>query len=343
MSEVCVPASYVHTLIQSLQQQPVALDELLQLAEIIPQELQLPELPAAKYARLYQKAMWLMRDESYGMPSGGKIPNGAFRMMCLSCIHCATLGEATQRCSEFYAICRGAKIRPVLAYEGDTALVSLSPLEQVSQREYEGILARHAPSQVRTTLSIWHHFSCWLAGRRVALREVRFRFSKPDDWRDYELLFQAPVRFDQADNQLLFDAAMMALPLVQTEQSLEGFLKTAPYQLLVMVDNDHSLRAQVRALIGRDFSRALPGADQVAEALHMSVTTLRRRLQSEGTSYQQIKDECRREAATNYLSYPDLSNADIATLMGFDEPSAFFRSFKKWTGMTPGEYRRNLG
>jgi AraC-like DNA-binding protein len=74
----------------------------------------------------------------------------------------------------------------------------------------------------------------------------------------------------------------------------------------------------------------------------MSVTTLRRRLQQESTSFQKIKDECRREAATSYLSYPDLSNNDIALLMGFDETSAFFRSFKKWTGMTPGDYRRSV-
>ena len=68
---------------------------------------------------------------------------------------------------------------------------------------------------------------------------------------------------------------------------------------------------------------------------------MRRRLNDEKTSYQNIKDECRKEAAITYMNVPQLSINDIAALMGFDEPSAFFRSFKKWTGMTPGEYRKS--
>lgn len=108
-----------------------------------------------------------------------------------------------------------------------------------------------------------------------------------------------------------------------------------------MVDDDTSLKSQVIALIGKDFSQELPSAEEVAYRLHMSVSTLRRRLLEEDTSYQKIKDECRKVAALNYMNSPQLSISDVAGLMGFDEPSAFFRSFKKWTGMTPGEYRRS--
>ena len=342
MSDLTVPAAYVHSLLKSLQDSPAELAELLSAAEISETELQQPELSAAKYGRLYQKAMWLMRDESYGMPSGGKVPNGTFRMMCLSCIHCPTLGGAMQRCSEFYEICRGARLKPSYEVRGKQVQISLAPLEGVSEQEFEQILASASDTAIRTALSVWHHFQCWLVGRRVELSAVCFAFPRPKDARDYEVLFQAPVKFNQPANQLRMELNQAELPLVQTEESLHGFLKTAPYQLLVMVDSDNSLRTQVRALIGRDFSRPLPGAEQVAEALHMSVTTLRRRLQAEGTSYQKIKDECRREAATNYLSYPDLSNTDVALLMGFEETSAFFRSFKKWTGMTPGDYRRSM-
>ncbi|MEH6472188.1 MAG: AraC family transcriptional regulator [Halopseudomonas sp.] len=342
MSLITVPVAYVHSLIKSLEANPVELGELLAAAEISEQELQQPELSAAKYGKLYQKAMWLMRDESYGMPSGGKVPNGTFRMMCLCCIHCLKLGDAMQRCSDFYEICQGARIKPTLEFRGKQAVVNMGPLETVSEQEFKQIMAGYSTTSIRTALSAWHHFQCWLVGRRVKLASVSFAFARPKDAADYEVLFQAPVKFNQPNNQLRYDLSQMELPLVQTEQTLEGFLKTAPYQLLVMVDSDNSLRAEVRSLIGRDFSRPLPSAEQVAESLHMSVTTLRRRLQSETTSYQKIKDECRREAATNYLSCPELTNTDIAHLMGFDETSAFFRSFKKWTGMTPGVYRKSV-
>ena len=104
---------------------------------------------------------------------------------------------------------------------------------------------------------------------------------------------------------------------------------------------DNSLRAQVISLIGRDFSLAPPSAEQVAKTLNMSVSTLRRRLLEEDTTYQKIKDDCRRQSAIDYMNSPQLSINDVAGLMGFDEPSAFFRSFKRWTAMTPGEYRQS--
>jgi ATP phosphoribosyltransferase regulatory subunit len=93
--------------------------------------------------------------------------------------------------------------------------------------------------------------------------------------------------------------------------------------------------------ISAELKKQMASAEDVAFALHMSVSTLRRRLLDEGTSYQKIKDDSRKEAALNYMNSPQLSISDVASLMGFDEPSAFFRSFKKWTGMTPGEYRKS--
>nr|MDT0251103.1 AraC family transcriptional regulator [Endozoicomonas sp.] len=80
--------------------------------------------------------------------------------------------------------------------------------------------------------------------------------------------------------------------------------------------------------------------DELAQLLNISSRTLRRRLEKEGTSYQKVKDECRRDASIDYLSQPNLTINSVAALMGFDEPSAFHRSFKKWTDMTPGEFRK---
>ena len=74
----------------------------------------------------------------------------------------------------------------------------------------------------------------------------------------------------------------------------------------------------------------------------MTSATLRRRVSEEGASYQQIKDQLRRDLAIGYLSHSDRSVMDIALELGFSERSAFHRAFRKWTGASPGEFRREL-
>ena len=71
----------------------------------------------------------------------------------------------------------------------------------------------------------------------------------------------------------------------------------------------------------------------------MTVRTLQRHLQQAGTSYQEILDQLRRELAEHYLIRSELAVQDIAHYLGFTESRSFHRSFKHWTGMTPGEYR----
>ncbi|MBJ7539982.1 AraC family transcriptional regulator [Marinomonas transparens] len=334
-----VPMSSVRYLLKAVEDQGLDRQGLLESLEITQAEIeQNDSFPAYRYGMLYQKIMWLMQDESFGMLSGGKIPNGTFRMMCLCIIHARSLAHAMYRCSDFYEICRGPTVKPVLIKKGRFAMVTFAPVDSAKA---DVIVSPESKEQLRTTLSMWHHFICWLIGRRLSLKAAYFSCDRPDDVEHYKTLFQSEVRFNQHANALVFPANYLDMPIVQTEDSLRGFLKTAPYQLLVMVENDNSLKSQVMAMLGKDFSREMPSAEEVASALNMSVSTLRRRLNEEKTSYQQIKDECRKEAAITYMNAPRLSINDIAVLMGFDEPSAFFRSFKKWTGMTPGEYRKS--
>ena len=336
-----VPMSRVRYLIKAVEQKGLDSQALLSSLDITQDEIEESDFfPAYRYGMLYQKIMWLMQDESFGILSGGKVPNGTFRMMCLCIIHARSLAHALHRCSDFYEICRGPTVKPVLIKKGRFAMVTFAALDD-SIEHVDTLVAPESNEQLRTTLSMWHHFICWLIGRRLDLKAAYFTNERPNDVEYYKTLFQSEVKFNQHANALVFPASYLDMPIVQTEDSLRGFLKTAPYQLLVMVENDNSLKSQVMAMLGKDFSREMPSADEVASALNMSVSTLRRRLSDEKTSYQNIKDECRKEASITYMNAPQLSINDIAALMGFDEPSAFFRSFKKWTGMTPGEYRKS--
>jgi AraC-like DNA-binding protein len=85
-----------------------------------------------------------------------------------------------------------------------------------------------------------------------------------------------------------------------------------------------------------------PDFDTLARQLHSTASTLRRKLRQEDHTYQSIKDNLRRDLAINHLSGSNRSIEEIAVQLGFADPSAFHRAFKKWTGNSPGEHRRTL-
>lgn len=339
---ITVPTGYVKQLLDRVAEQNYDVDELLEYVGIDPAEIQhQTEFPAEKFGFLYQRVMYVTQDEYFGMLSGGSLPNGAFRMMCHAIIQCKNLGHAIRRASDFHEIVKGTKIKPKLDKKGRFAKVTFAGLDSMDASEAEKLIASEPPASICTSLSMWHHFVSWLIGERLELRAAYFNFPEQEAIPGIYKKFQSELKFEQHDNAMVFAARYLDYPIIQSEETLHGFLKTAPYQLLVMEDDCTTLTSQIVALIGRDFSMPVPTAKEVANTLNMSLSKLRRRLLEEGTTFQKIKDECRRKTAVNYMNSPQLSINDVAGLMGFEETSAFFRSFKRWTGMTPGEYRQS--
>ena len=295
-----------------------------------------PDVGAMQYSRLYQLVLAGLGDESFGMSPGVEVAPGAFRMMCYCVISCDNLGRAIQRASEFYSTLFRDQ-RPLYA----------NFTEASARVGYKQAMApgEHATDVLDAyALSVWHRFFGWLTGRPLLLQRVDFVGRAPADPGKYQALFGCPVYFEQPANLMYFDSSFLKLPVVHTEQSVDEFLRTAPYQLLTMTREryDRSLVLRVRAMIGHDFSEGFPSFESISRALNVSAPTLRRRLKREGTTFQKLKDDCRRESACEYLRQPDLSVTSVAIQLGFTDPSAFHRSFKKWTGITPGAYRAQV-
>ncbi|WP_372749051.1 AraC family transcriptional regulator [Litorivivens sp.] len=297
------------------------------------------QITAMQYSRLYQQVLSLLQDETFGLLQGSGVTPGAFRMMCYCILGCDNLGKAVKRACEFYRTFFRNEAQISFRREGALAAVGYSGARDRSLAETE------VEAADIYGLSVWHRFYCWLIGTPIELTQVHFARcapAQPERRQKYERLFGCTVLFAQERDEIRFDQRYLEYPLVQTEDSLKKFLKTAPYPLMVLSNgrDDSSLVARVRAMIGHDFSQGSPNFDRITRSLNMSAPTLRRRLKKEGTSFQILKDECRRDAAINYLSNSELSINAIAALMGFTDPSAFHRCFKKWTGMTPGEFRQ---
>jgi AraC-like DNA-binding protein len=180
---------------------------------------------------------------------------------------------------------------------------------------------------------------CWLVGRRIPLLEARFRCAEPPAAHEYRLMFCDHMSFDQAESYVDLAPAFLDLPVIQTTKSVKPFLRDAPGSFIVKYRNPGSLAARVRKMLRAMPMAGWPAADQMAERLHVAEATMRRRLKQEGYTYQSIKDDLRRDIAIGELQDTDRTIADIATSVGFAEPSAFHRAFRKWTGMRPTDYR----
>lgn len=344
MRDSYVPKSYLESLLAQAEAAGCKVDSLLAKVNLDePDIAERQDVPARKYGEIYRLVMRETQNEWFGMFSGGeRVPLGSFRMMGLTVLQCSNLYQATFRASDFAEICRGMVSRFYLSEEGEDAVLSLMPLRSVDPDRFQRMINESEKDAILTYILTWHRFCEWLIDKEIPLLEIGLSASKDEIHTPLAYTKLGKVTFNSDQNYMRFSSEFLQYPIVQSQDSLTAFLRSAPYHL-VTPDPAHVTPAEkVRSILNRDVSRAMPSAEEVASQLHVSVTTLRRQLQREGTSFQKIKDKCRLEAAYHYLNYAELSNNDIAEKLGFDEPSAFFRSFKKWTGKTPGEYRADL-
>jgi AraC-like DNA-binding protein len=183
------------------------------------------------------------------------------------------------------------------------------------------------------------HSGRLLTGTDVRPNEVRFSHPAPRDTRAIEAFYKAPVRFDCPASQLVLDADVLTTPLLKADPDLAAFFAHRADDLLERYSVE-GLARRLRVLLEGELGRGLPTLETAAARLGVSARTLRRRLQEEGTTFQDTLDETRCELAKRHLGEDKLALGEVAFLLGFSEPSAFHRAFKRWTGQTPLSYRR---
>ncbi len=338
-----IPLEYFHRLVEQARAEGCNVDALLAELNIAPAEWQNRQVISAfVYGQLYQRVMRETGNEFFGLFSDGKVPLGAFRLMCLSLLSCRDFSQALVRYGEFAEICRGMNSRFLIGSEAGRAVLTLGPIRSVDRQQFARMQAAADPANLVCTMFTSYRFHCWLVGREIPLQSVKLTSGAAQAQFNVDHFCADSVLFDQPYNQLIYPQAALRLPVVQSEDSTMEFLRTAPYHLIVPTQIEVSLADQVRAILNRDVGRNMPSAEAVARQLNVSVPTMRRKLTQQQVTYQVLKDQVRLEAALHYLNCPDLSNNEIGEKLGFDEPSAFFRAFKKWTGRTPGAYRRDL-
>jgi AraC-like DNA-binding protein len=173
-----------------------------------------------------------------------------------------------------------------------------------------------------------------LCGQSWRPRATYLRRPEPQDASRYSRYFKSPVAFDNELNGLVFDRAVLSQPI-------SGSSNTMSYQLQAYLHKNFEgdFLEQVRNVINSLLPTHGCNAKTVADCMGYSLRTLQRRLQNEQTSFQLQMDQVRSELAISYLQVPHVSLTDIGELLGFAELSVFSRTFRRWFGITPSQWR----
>jgi AraC-like DNA-binding protein len=170
--------------------------------------------------------------------------------------------------------------------------------------------------------------------------EARFSYSAPAYADEYERILRLPIRFDAGEDGVLLPISMMDSLNPSADAALRQLLERYAADQLSKILTSAPFSQRIRACILSTLPLGSLTADAVAAQFSMSNRTLRRRLQEEATSYQEILDDVRAELALHYLTKEKRAIADVALLLGFSDPSAFTKAFRRWTGQTPAGFVR---
>jgi AraC-like DNA-binding protein len=281
-----------------------------------------------QFSTLYRTLAIDLDDEMPGIFSR-PFRSGTLKFLCLSLLDARNFGTALRRFGQFFHIVlddfRFTTRRSDLICE-----VELCP-----NPSYGAI----GPLGQELMLKLAHGVSSWLTGQKIPLLQVDFACPRPPHAIDHRYFFSGPVRFDCSATLMRFGTSYLDMPIRQNKRNLGKFLARSPGEWIFESLNDQLVSHRVRQHLATTLPD-LPTIEQAARVLNCSVRTLSRQLAAEETSFQSLKDELRRDIAIQRLTETQDAIAIVAGDIGFDDPSAFHRAFRHWTGSTPGTYRR---
>lgn len=293
--------------------------------------------PDARISLGLESALWdsaarLSEDSAFGLHAAEWLEPGAVDVLDYVVRAAPTLLASLERLARYNALVHDAAIFRLQQAEGSLRIEhSLGAATQ----------SRHAAEFTLASIVV---VGSQLVGKPLRALSLEFRHPLSDsaEPREYERVFGVTPRFGASLNALTLPLADVERPnrsadprlLRMIECHAQALLAQRPAPLASTTDHVRTLLATTLANVDAD--AALP---QIANKLHMSERSLQRRLAAEGTSFDSLLDELRRELSLRYLSDQRISIAEIAYLLGYSEPSAFHRAFKRWTGATPRQLR----
>jgi AraC-like DNA-binding protein len=270
-------------------------------------------------------------DPALGLHAGESAPLRTLGVLGCLLMHCTTLRQALEALERYLPLLsdRGSFS---LRDEGDTMRLCLNiPLHDAASRRF---VVEYA---VTLMLRIAREF----LGREATLDELKLPYEEPAYTAEYARIFACPLRFGASQAELVFATNLLDRRRGFSDDRLWRMLKEEAEAAMEAEASGVPVHRRVYNLLKTDPSLWDAGPRALGKLLGMSPRRLRRSLLSEGKNISGLIEEARLDRARYLLAETDIAIKNIAERLGYSEPSAFHRAFKRWTGQTPGRYKRD--
>lgn len=332
-----IPATYGLSLLNLLQERGHPPDAVLDGSQLTMAVLQdtRAQIEAWQYAMLLGRAHALEPDHGLAYELGLRSQVTKHGFVGFGLISCSTLRDAVAF-SERYFQARVPAFRSTQGIEGDEVVITLHETIPLGPHRafIMDLVAVELCSLFAKVMDVDPYRHGWLS-------TICVPHGEPPAYAHYQERIP-PFRFGQSAVQIRFPGHMLDVPIATADPVSVQLAIERLEQEMARQAQDHTTSSQVLArLVCRD--QRYPDIGDMAQALHLSDRTLKRRLQAEGTSYQALLDQVRQRDAMRLLGDATQAIADVAEAVGYTDPANFARAFARWTGLSPRDWRHRHG
>ncbi len=281
--------------------------------------------------RLWEHAIASLDDDSFALKLGQKVLSKYITIVGSVCETCPTLRESFIQIERFNRLM--------------CSNISISVLEFGENKEFSKIILNlHGLEKIERYILEWY-FTRYVVGMREKVRyraafiSLNFKHPKPSYYDEYKKVFKVPIQFNWNANEIILKSSYLDKPLITSQPFLLKLFKKEAMALLNAIESDSPFVHDVKMLIVKNLYTGSANIENISNQLNLSRQTLFRKLKKEGIAFKTLLKNVREEMAKKYLrEHKNFTVNEIAYLLGYSEPCAFNRAFKKWTGSTPYQF-----
>ena len=332
--EFTLSGRIVQGLLEAVESMGVARLRILRAADLRPEQLEDAEyrMPSSEVYRLCELAVELTEDPALGLHWAEKLGGDTFNPISHMVAHSGSLRQAFESLSQFGRLLSDQPSIQ-LTESGDSVTIRSVPPMNGSQ-----FARRFSAEMLQTSLvRLIRTFS--VHGRPS---RVNFDYAAPSYRAEYARVFEGAERFEQPYSEVVFDRKLMESVSPHKDEDVHRALRSIAEQRVLRLTGSVPYAVRVRDYLVEHAPSGRAEMATVARALGMSVRSLRRRMDAEGRTFNELVNDAQSIVAENLLRNTQRTIQEVAYELGFADTSSFHRAFKRWTGTTPLTYREGL-